>query len=189
MALEDLTKKILNDAEETAERLKADTRSTVATLEREANEREHAFRRAFSAETDALCAKQATLANARADQEARALIEATQRELLDETFACALDEAKHTSGTAYAEFLQAPLARVLQSTEDLVIHAPAHRLAETQEALRMAGVTAPIETRDDIQSGFVAVGSTSEYDARFEQTLEQVKRMHEPEVARILFET
>lgn len=187
MALEDLTQKIIEDAKAAAERIHTNAKTSVATLEREAAERERAYRTAFASETEELRKKQASLAHARAAQEARSLIEATQRELLDRMFTQALEDAVQTEGATYIEYLRAPLAHIKETTEELVVYAPAARLRETQEALHTAGITVPVEAREDIRGGFIAVAATSEYDARFEQTIDQVKRTHEPEVAHMLF--
>jgi vacuolar-type H+-ATPase subunit E/Vma4 len=188
MALEELTKKIVDDAQEAAALVKAGADATITKLEHDAAKVRDEHRSAFARETAELLARAAQQAKDRAAYDARAVVESAQRTLLDRVFVRALDELVAQSGDAYSALLRKSLARIAESNDTIeVVYAPREHLAETKAAVHDARISAPVEVREDVRGGFVAVGPACEYDARFEELLKHIQRTHEPEIARILF--
>jgi vacuolar-type H+-ATPase subunit E/Vma4 len=183
MALEDLTKKILADAEAHLARTRAHATETVARMKAEASTAEVRERAEYAQETKRLCEKQTTLATQRAQQEARTLVENAKRALLNETFQNALASIVETADAEYVRYIEPLLKQLLDCKEEIhTVCVPPSRIAITKSVCERLGLTATVEPRGDIQAGFVAVGRLSEYDARLEQRMAQVQRKHESKI-------
>lgn len=188
MALEDLVQKILHDAEESAEAVRASAKRTAEALDREAREHEDGYATRFACETEALCAKEKSFADERARRDAQTVLETERRRLLDGVFASVEEEMTGVDADTYRAFVRAELVRIASDLPTLhTFYAPASYGAIVEEEVRAAGGAARVGVRDDVRNGFVAVGDVCEYDLRFDRLILQVKRACEPEVANMLF--
>lgn len=188
MALEDLTKKILADAQAQVELARVRVEDTVTRIAQDREREVSTLKTVHANETQQLLLRQATLETQRTEQEVRALIEGAQRELLNETFENTLTAVLALPDAEYVQFVEPELARLAHSKEAInAVYVPASRVQCTKDVCARVGLQAPVEAREDIKGGFVAVGEYSEYDARIEQRMVHVQRTHESPIARMLF--
>ncbi len=188
MALEDLTKKIVRDAEEAAELVRASARRSAEALEHDAVRREKESRARFARETEELLAKEKEFASERARRDAHVVLEGVRRTCLDDVFTNAEKALVACDAETYRAFVRTALACIAKDLPDVrVFYTPASRRELLEEEVRAAGGTASVETRDDMLGGFIAIGDACEYDMRFQKLVLHAKHACEPEIARLLF--
>jgi len=191
MSLNDLTNKILADADAEVAALRTRTDDTIASIKAEADQivRERTAHAKVQLdkriEAQAFHAKQATA------HERRLILETVKRRVLDEAFSEACRHMNGADAPTYEAYLTPLLESVLKDAGDQITHlrVSRDRLESTQAVLARLNQSFEIMADDMMHGGFIATGHACEYDMRFEQLIRATQRACEPEIASKLFTT
>ena len=198
MALEDILKKIQDDAKNAASEIKTETEKKIAAIKKKAEEQARAAREEIikEAETRAGLARQKILSNARLDAKKRLLF--IRRELVEKVFGEARKAFLELNKEEARELFKQALCEETDSGEETVVISSTEKtritkefIEEVNEALRSRGkkgnLVLQILKTEAEDGGFLLKGKKMLSDCTFSSMLSTVREDVEPEIAGILF--
>ncbi|MCD8204999.1 MAG: hypothetical protein LUD29_00080 [Clostridia bacterium] len=189
MGIENVTQKILSDAEEEAERITAAAKDSALKITDEAKAKAEADFVAAKAKTDEKCAAFVAGADADARQEAAKITLSAKRRAIDEVYAKALEKLKGLTLSDTVELSEALLKRYAENGDEIVF---AGDFAYVKEVGALSVVTEKnlkitFTRNDSISGGFILRGKSADKDLSYEALLSEDREKNEASVALALF--
>lgn len=197
MALEDILRKIKQDADDEAAAILAEARSRHDQILAEGRARaEAAAERIRSA--GVIAAEEARRRElATASVEIRRLVLSAKQQVLEQVFAAALARLADLEEEPYRQLLGDLALRATASGKEQVLVSPRDRarlddswLAQVNSRLKERGLPAELKFADqtrDLQGGLILKAGDIETNCSFERTLALLQDSIEPEIAAMLF--
>ncbi len=197
MALEDILRKIQEDAEAEAAEIIAAARAESDTILAQGKARAQSVADRIEATIQASAEEARRRELATASVEIRRIVLAAKQEMLAKVFAEALRQLVDMPDNEYRELLSDLAARA-SITGDEILHVSARDLerlgsdwvALVNERVKARGLPARLTLSDrprDIRGGVILQSGNIENNGSFERTLESLRENIEPEIASMLF--
>lgn len=184
MSLQDLTKKIIDEAEVQARNITSSTNDEVAKLKKATDEELRTLSASHEEKLSRMLAFNKERVLAEAEQEVQSYRDTEKRAILNEIYQKALE---NISGDEDAlEKVLSPHIKALKKEEGVAHTAPAHEKLVKKIAKKFE-VGFSVEADKKISGGFLFVGKETEYDATLPALIARAKDKMEPEIAEILF--
>ncbi len=191
MALHDITKKIIDDAQSQAADIMRGAVTSVKEITQEAEKINKAHERQSDQETAQIIEARERTALSRARREAQKIIGAKRRELIDSVLAGVVKKISGADESQYREFVGGLLNTVDQAVyQDISeVRVPQSREVLMREVLAQKGIDAKVVADDAITAGMILVSQKADYDMTLERIMTDSAQELEQEIARILFGT
>jgi len=187
MALADLTKKIIEDAEAESVRIIKNGEEKAAGILARAKEKRSALQKEYAQKLDHTLKDNESRVASSAEKDARRLIDEAKRALIEEVFDGIFENLVSLPDDEYEKILL-PYIKSLPKDTHGTITAPENRIEITKKIFKNSQIDAEIKTSGSFLGGCIVSSPKHEYDFTFENILRGHRQDLEPEIARILFE-
>ncbi len=184
MSLQDLAKKIIDEAEVQAKNITSSSQDEIAKLKKAADEELRALSASHEAKLSRTLALNKERVLAEAEQEIQSFRDAEKRAILDEVYEKALAQIQDDEDVL--EKIFSPHIKTLKGEDGIVHVAPAHEKTIKKLAKKFDAHFS-VESDKKITGGFLFEGKKTEYDATLTTLIARAKDKIEPEIAEILF--
>lgn len=191
MALQDITTKILDDAQKEAAQIAQRASDDAARIASDAQAAKKAQERATDQETERVIEQRERTALSRARREAQQIVTNAKRAAIDAVVADARTQMVDADDALYTQFVQSLLATVPAEARAAMteIRVPAARRAVSEKCLADAGFAAPIVEDAQIAAGVVLVGTDADFDLTVDRVIADRMQDLEAHTATTLFGT
>jgi vacuolar-type H+-ATPase subunit E/Vma4 len=186
MALSDITQKIKSDAEEQASLIAKEAEIAVEEIAKEVEGKKEELTALHEEKVARRLKRNEEHIRQSAKRVGKQEVEAAKRAALNSAFEAAYEALVSLPEAKYEDMLT-KLLRDVDATDDVVVHAPENRLAETNAACKSAGLKAEIVADTSLEGGVIVLGKGFEYDLSFKKLMENKRDNLEIDVANILF--
>jgi len=186
MSITDITKKIIEDAENEAVCIVNGGKEEVEKILSSQKSIKSELEEKHIKDTDALARDNQKRVQSAAQREVKINIEKAKRNSIDKVYADALDKLINLSEKEYKDVLKSLLKDIPKEAKGS-IYFPKKREEETKNVLRDMGFKNELLVNNDFSGGIIFLGDDFEYNLTFEHVLESKKEKIEIELASILF--
>lgn len=196
MALEDILRRIKEDACREAARIRKDAEEEAEKVLGEAKKETGSIREKILGDARASIQDEKKRILTMANLEARKKVLEKKQDLLEEAFQKALNHLGHLADEEYRETVKKMLLKATESGKEEVIVSPGEKritpalLNEVNEELRSQGRPGELKIspeRKDFQGGFILKAGRKEVNNTFDSLFKERREELETEVAGILF--
>ena len=196
MALEDILKRIREDARQESRRIRKEAEEEVKIILGEAKKETGSIREKILSDARASIEDEKRRILTIANLEARKKVLEKKQDLLEEAFQKALNHLRHLADEEYRETVKKMLLEATESGKEEVIVSPGEKritpalLNEVNEELRSKGRQGELKIspeRKDFQGGFILKAGRKEVNNTFDSLFKERREELETEVAGILF--
>lgn len=187
MSVQEITQKIITDAEETALNI---IRGAESEVKRIAEETENLKKKAAEEnekETKKLLEEEKKKSLSRSNQSSRQRINSVKREILDAAYDKAMENIASLDDDEYGKLFEKTLSGLEKNKEIESFLVPEKRKEISEKILAKKGFQNAIIASKEFSGGIKVIGESFEYDLTFENLLKNLKESNETDIASKIF--
>ncbi len=186
MSLEQLTEKIIKDAETKKTSILSGARSYAEKKEKETQSLFISKRNDFEKNLTEKLSQNTEKIARHAEREVKLLIDKTKRDVLNNVFQESFETIEKSSDDLYQKILDSLFKDLPKNIDGFLLTKP-ERIEITKRTLEKNGITCPVKEDSSLGEGFIIQGKTFEYNGTFKKLLVEKEKNLEVEIAHILF--
>jgi V/A-type H+-transporting ATPase subunit E len=186
MSIADITKKIIEEASEEAEKIIQNGKEEALKIEGDAGSLMSDIKEKHEKDLKNAISENERNVKSAAHREAKLRVEKARRDIMNKVYEDSLQRLNSLPKEKYEAVLKSVLGSLDKSVKGK-IYCPKDRLKETNDAVSALGLEHDVAAKEVISGGIIFLGDNFEYDFTFEHLLKTQKDKIEIEVADILF--